>query len=129
MKIWIKLGMGYVTKRFSIDNEKILYRLVDELQIPLRAGKRLIDKGRVSLEGERVLLKGVRASGEVSVLFFEPTPITQLYAVFETPDFAVFEKPPFMLTHPNGFHTTECLLDSIRSLYGYNANAVHRLDF
>ncbi|MGE4398009.1 MAG: pseudouridine synthase [Campylobacterales bacterium] len=121
--------MAYEIKKFDINGEKLLYFMIEKLGITERAGKRLIDKGRVKLNGEVVAYKGVRAAGEVEVLFYEPTPSKQLIPVFEEDDFAVFEKPSFMLSHPNGFETQECLLDSIKKLYGYGANITHRLDY
>ena len=121
--------MGYTIKKFDINGEKLLYSMIKALDITERAGKRLIDKGRVKLDGETVTHKGLRASGEVEVLFYEPTPTNQLMPIFETDDFAVFEKPSFMLSHPNGFHVEECMLDSIKKLYGNTANVTHRLDF
>lgn len=121
--------MGYKIKKFELNGEKLLYFLVERLEITERAGKRLIDKGRVKLNGETVSHKGVRVYGDVEVLFYEPTPSIQLLPVFEEEEFAVFDKPPFMLSHPNGFHVEECLLDSAKKLYGNVANITHRLDF
>lgn len=121
--------VAYEIKRFDINGEKLLYYMVEQLGVSERVGKRLIDKGRVKLNGETVAYKGVRAIGSVEVLFYEPTPSLQLIPVFEEEDFAVFEKPSLMLSHPNGFETKECLLDSIKKLYGYAANITHRLDF
>ncbi len=121
--------MAYEIKTFDINGEKLLYFMIEKLGITERAAKRLIDKGRVKLNGDVVTHKGVRAIGKVEVLFYEPTPSEQLFPVFEEDDFAVFEKPPFMLSHPNGFETKECLLDSIKKLYGYGANITHRLDY
>lgn len=121
--------MGYKIKKFDINGEKILYFIIEKLSLPQRAAKRLIDKGRVKINGEIVTHKGVRAEGELEVLFYEPTPSNQLIPIFVANDFAVFEKPPFMLSHPNGFHVEECLLDSIKKLYGNIANITHRLDY
>ncbi len=121
--------MAYEIKRFDINGEKLLYFMIEQLGVTERVGKRLIDKGRVKLNGEMVVYKGIRAVGEVEVLFYEPTPSKQLIPVFEEDDFAVFEKPSGMLSHPNGFETEECILDSIKKLYGYGANITHRLDY
>lgn len=121
--------MGYEIKKFDINGEKILYFMIEKLGILERAAKRLIDKGRVKLNGETVTHKGARGEGVLEVLFYEPTPSNQLMPIFDTDDFAVFEKPSFMLSHPNGFHVEECLLDSIKKLYGNTANVTHRLDY
>ena len=81
--------MAYEIKKFDINGEKLLYHMVFVLGITERAGKRLIDKGRVKLNGEIVAQKGVRGFGIVEVLFYEPTPTNQLFPVFECDDFAV----------------------------------------
>jgi len=128
MKIWLNI-VAYEIKKFDINGEKLLYFMIEQLGVTERVGKRLIDKGRVKLNGDVVVYKGVRAVGEVEVLFYEPTPSIQLIPIFEEDDFAVFEKPSGMLSHPNGFETQECLLDSIKKLYGYGANITHRLDY
>jgi 23S rRNA pseudouridine1911/1915/1917 synthase len=121
--------VAYTIRKFDISGEKLLYFMIEQLGVTERVGKRLIDKGRVKLNGETVVYKGIRAVGEVEVLFYEPTPSKQLIPVFEEEDFAVFEKPSGMLSHPNSFETEECILDSIKKLYGYGANITHRLDY
>ena len=123
------MNVAYEIKTFDINGQKLVYHMVSVLSITERACKRLIDKGRVRLNGETVTQKGIRGEGVVEVLFYEPTPTKQLFPVFESDDFAVFDKPSFMLSHPNGFHVEECLLDSIKKLYGYGANITHRLDY
>ncbi len=119
--------MGFVTKEFEIKDTKILDFLVKELGFNLREAKRAIDRGRVSLNGKRVTEKSFRGSGILKCIVFEPNGYG-IKPIFETPHFAVFDKPSGVAIHPKKLANTKSLLDDVRSLYGNNANLVHRLD-
>ena len=119
--------MGFVTKEFEIKNQKILDFLVKELGFNIREAKRAIDRGRVSLNGKRVTEKSAKGSGTLKCIVFEPNGYG-LKPIFETPHFAVFDKPSGVAIHPKKLANTKSLLDDVRSLYGNNANLVHRLD-
>jgi len=119
--------MGFVTKDFEIKNQKILDFLVKELGFNIREAKRAIDRGRVSLNGKRVTEKSAKGSGTLKCIVFEPNGYG-LKPIFETPHFAVFDKPSGVAIHPKKLANTKSLLDDVRSLYGNNANLVHRLD-
>ncbi len=119
--------MGFVTKEFEIKDTKILDFLVKELGFNLREAKRAIDRGRVSLNGKRVTEKSFRGSGILKCIVFEPNGYG-IKPIFETIHFAVFDKPSGVAIHPKKLANTKSLLDDVRSLYGNNANLVHRLD-
>jgi len=119
--------MGFVTKEFEINNQKILDFLVKELKFNIREAKRAIDRGRVSLNGRRITEKSFRGSGKLKCIVFEPNGYG-LKPIFETSHFAVFDKPSGVAIHPKKLANTKSLLDDVRSLYGNNANLVHRLD-
>ena len=119
--------MGFVEKEFEINDTKILDFLVKELGFNLREAKRAIDRGRVSLNGKRVTEKSARGSGILKCIIFEPNGYG-LKPIFETTHFAVFDKPSGVAIHPKKLANTKSLLDDVRSLYGNNANLVHRLD-
>ena len=119
--------MGFVTKEFEIKDTKILDFLVKELGFNLREAKRAIDRGRVSLNGKRVTEKSARGSGKLKCIVFEPNGYG-LKPIFETTHFAIFDKPSGVAIHPKKLANTKSLLDDVRSLYGNNANLVHRLD-
>ena len=119
--------MGFVTKEFEINDQKILDFLVKELKFNIREAKRAIDRGRVSLNGRRITEKSFRGSGKLKCIVFEPNGYG-LKPIFETSHFAVFDKPSGVAIHPKKLANTKSLLDDVRSLYGNNANLVHRLD-
>ncbi|WP_457559938.1 RluA family pseudouridine synthase [Caminibacter sp.] len=119
--------MGFVLKEFEIKNEKILDFLVKKLGFSLREAKRAIDRGRVSLNGKRVTEKSFRGSGILKCIIFEPNGYG-LKPIFETTHFAVFDKPSGVAIHPKKLANTKSLLDDVRTLWGNDANLVHRLD-
>jgi 23S rRNA pseudouridine1911/1915/1917 synthase len=51
-----------------------------------------------------------------------------LKPIFETSHFAIFNKPSGVAIHPKKLANTKSLLDDVRSLWGNEANLVHRLD-
>jgi len=119
--------MGFVIKEFEIKNEKILDFLVKKLGFNLREAKRAIDRGRVSLNGKRVTEKSARGTGILKAIVFEANGYG-LKPIFETTHFGVFNKPSGVAIHPKKLANTKSLLDDVRSLWGNNANLVHRLD-
>ncbi|MDR2639632.1 MAG: RluA family pseudouridine synthase [Helicobacteraceae bacterium] len=100
--------------------------LMEALHIDRAKAQRLIDKGRVKLNGERLTIK-TEVTGVLSALVFDPKP-SGLKPFFITPDFAVFEKPVGVLAHPNGFDCDSTLLDDSRAIFGGAAQLCHRLD-
>jgi len=120
--------MPYVKKIFKLEQEqRINLFLVENLNLPLNVVSRLIDKGKVRLDGEVLGVKGKRAKGTLEVIYRAPLP-SGLKPIFSTQDFAIFDKPSGLLVHQNGFCQENTLLDDINYLYGPNANLVHRLD-
>jgi 23S rRNA pseudouridine1911/1915/1917 synthase len=105
---------------------KAVFALMDALNLDCAKAQRLIDKGRVQLNGERLSVKA-EITGVLSALVFDPKP-SGLRPCFAAPDFAVFEKPSGVLTHPNGFDCGGALLDDAKALFGANAQICHRLD-
>jgi 23S rRNA pseudouridine1911/1915/1917 synthase len=99
---------------------------MDALHIDRAKAQRLIDRGRVRLNGERLAIK-TEVEGVLSALVFEPNP-SGLTPFFTTSDFAVFEKPVGVLSHPNGFDCGPTLLDDARAIFGSAAQLCHRLD-
>ena len=119
--------MGFVVKEFEIKNEKVLDFLVHKLGFSLREAKRAIDRGRVSLNGEKVKEKSFKGSGVLKCIVFEPNGYG-LEPIFETTHFGVFDKPSGVAVHPKKLANTKSLLDDVRRLWGNDANLVHRLD-
>lgn len=106
---------------------KVNFYLAEKLNLPFSVISRMIDKGRVLINGERIVAKATPVMGKLEAMYHAPTP-SGLKPVFETGDFAVFDKPSGLLVHQNGFEVTESLVDDIKHLYGPLANLVHRLD-
>ncbi|MDR2033262.1 MAG: RluA family pseudouridine synthase [Helicobacteraceae bacterium] len=119
--------MGYRVCEIALERPKKAARaLMDALKIDRAKAQRLIDKGRVKLNGEKLSIK-TEVEGILSALVFEAN-ASGLKPFFVTPDFAVFEKPSGVLSHPNGFDCKSTLLDDARSIFGEEAQLCHRLD-
>lgn len=120
--------MAYKRIRFELNTPtKVNFFLVEQLNLPAKRISRMMDKGWVLINGERITAKGLRVMGILEVMYHEPTPIG-IQPIFETGDFAIFDKPSGLLVHQNSFDVTESLIDDIKHLYGAEANLVHRLD-
>ncbi len=120
--------MPYVKKTFELAiAQKINAFLVSALDLPANVVSRLIDKGKVSLNGKVVTAKGLSASGHLEVFYRAAEP-NVMEPIFSTDDFCVFDKPSGLLVHQNGLTAERTLLDDATYLYGANAHLVHRLD-
>ena len=120
--------MAYVKKDFFINESvKAWIFLVKELDCSQKIAQRIIDKRQLFCEDILVERKSQVVEGKISLLIYEPNP-KGLIPVFENEYFAVFEKPSGVLTHPKNRNTEYSLNDEIKSLFGKDANVVHRLD-
>ena len=120
--------MAYTYKTFTLTEPvKIMIFLTKELNLPWSIVARMVDKGRVLVDGRRIIQKAIPVMGKVEVLMHEASG-TGLKPIFQTNDFAVFNKPSGMIVHPNGFHVEESLVDEARATFGPTANVIHRLD-
>jgi len=89
--------------------------------------QKIVDKRRVFVEEEQLLKKSALIVGNIGVIVFEGNS-KGLLPIFETEDFAVFEKPSGVMMHPRKRSDGYTLNDEIKSLYGKDANAAHRID-
>jgi 23S rRNA pseudouridine1911/1915/1917 synthase len=119
--------MGFIVKEYDIKDEKVLDFLVKKLGFNIREAKRAIDRGRVSVNNQRITQKSQRATGKLKCIVFEPNGYG-LKPIFETTHFAIFDKPSGVAIHPKKLANTKSLLDDVRALWGNDANLVHRLD-
>lgn len=120
--------MAYTLKKFVLEKPTLAFRfLMDTFEIRMGEAQKMIDKRRVFIEGEQLLKKSSVISGNISVVVFEGES-RGLVPVFETEDFAVFEKPSGVMMHPRKRSDGYTLNDEIKSLYGNDANAAHRID-
>ena len=120
--------MGYARKKFYLhENIKAFKFLMENFNCSMREAQKWIDRKRVFYNGKILSAKNVNLKGEVEVIYFQPSPVG-LKPIFENDDFAVFDKPSGVLVHPNKLSDDYSLNDEIKSLFGKDANAVHRID-
>ena len=117
-----------MTKDFFLDEPKKAFRfLMDTFGVSMGEAQRMIDRKRVYVDKELLSTKSCMIRGEISVVVFEGDS-KGLKPIFETDDFAVFDKPSGVMIHPRKRSDGYTLNDEIKSLYGKDANAVHRID-
>jgi len=118
----------FVKKSFHIKEEILAFVfLIRQFGMSQGEAQRLIDRGRLLIEGRSMMDKSARISGEVEVVYFEPES-RGMKPLFSNRDFLLFEKESGVLVHPKTMQTPYSLLDEIRSFAGKDANAVHRID-
>jgi len=119
--------LGFVKEKFKINNEKLLDFLVRTFNLNEREAKKVVNRGRVGLDGERLKYYNKIYDGVLDIIYFKPEPLG-IKPIFEVEDFAIFDKPSGVAIHPKGFAHSQTLLDDVRFLYGKDANLAHRLD-
>jgi len=123
--------MPFMLKKFYIKNDegkKIQQFLIDNTQLNISNSQKLLAKGRVFDENNKVLQNGQKVKGNyIQVALFEGHS-RGLKPIFETEDFAVFDKPSGIMVHPTSRNTEYTLLDEIRYHFGDSANLAHRID-
>jgi len=123
--------MPFILKKFYIKNEtgkKIQQFLIDNTKLNISNSQKMLAKGRVFDENNKILQNGQKVKGEfIQVALFEGH-TRGLKPIFETEDFAVFDKPSGVMVHPTSRNTEYTLLDEIRYHFGENANLAHRID-
>jgi len=123
--------MPFMLKKFYIENEtgkKIQQFLIDNTKLNISNSQKMLAKGRVFDENNKILQNGQKVKGEfIQVALFEGH-TRGLKPIFETEDFAVFDKPSGVMVHPTSRNTEYTLLDEIRYHFGENANLAHRID-
>ncbi len=120
--------MGYVRKKFLVqENIKAFKFLMENFNCSMREAQKWIDRKRVFHNGEILTIKNINLKGEVEVIFFKPKS-RGLLPIFQSDDFVVYDKPSGVLVHPNKLCDEYSLNDEIKSLFGKDANVVHRID-
>jgi len=123
--------MPFVLKKFYIEddeNKKIQQFLIDNTNLNISNSQRMLARGRVFDENNKVLQNGQKVKGKfIQVALFEGK-TRGLSPIFETEDFAVFDKPSGVMVHPTSRNTEYTLLDEIRYHFGDTANLAHRID-
>ncbi len=123
--------MPFMLKKFYVENnidKKIQQFLIDNAKLNISNSQRLLSKGRVFDENNKVLQNGQKIKGIfIQIALFEGH-TRGLAPLFETKDFAIFDKPSGIMVHPTSRNTEYTLLDEIRYHFGGNANLAHRID-
>ncbi len=120
--------MGFVKEKFYTEKVRSFIFLMKNLNISQKEAQKIIDKGRLFVNGEPFMDKSGYVFGNVEVMVFKPEP-KGLMPIFKTHNFAIFNKPSGLLIHPKNRLTKNSLLDEARGLFGNSTNIVHRLDY
>lgn len=120
--------MPFVKKKLIVPlKQKAVFFLMNELGYAQRDAQRFISKGRVLVNGEKMLKTAGEIEGEIEFIYFEP--ITKgLQPTYEEKEFVVFDKPSGVLIHPQTKATPYSLIDELKYQFGMDANIAHRID-
>jgi len=114
-------------KMFAKEKQKAFLFLINELGYTQREAQRFISKGRVLVDGEKMLKTAGEVEGEFEFIYFEP--ITKgLVPAFVEEEFVLFDKPSGVLVHPQTKKTPYSLIDDLKYQFGRDANIAHRID-
>ena len=121
--------MPFVLKKFTIkEKKKIQQFLIDEADLNISISQKMLAKGRVFDENNKVLQNEQIVKGEyIQVAMFEGQ-TRGLKPIFNSKNFAIFDKPSGVMVHPTSRTTEYSLLDEIRYHFGESANLAHRID-
>ncbi len=100
---------------------------MNQFGYPQREAQRYISKGRVLVNGEKMLKTAGEIEGEIEFIYFEPKG-KGLTPTFIEEQFVVFDKPSGLLVHPQTKATPYSLIDELKSQFGMDANIAHRID-
>jgi len=120
--------LPFVKKKLFVEKkQRAVLFLINELGYTQREAQRFISKGRVLVDGEKMLKTAGEIEGEIEFIYFEP--ITKgLEPTFEEEEFVVFDKPSGVLVHPQTKATPYSLIDELKYQFGRDANIAHRID-
>jgi len=112
---------------FASKKQKAFLFLINELGYTQREAQRFISKGRVLVDGEKMMKTAGEVEGEFEFIFFDP--ITKgLKPTYVEEEFVVFDKPSGVLIHPQTKRTPYSLIDELKFQFGRDANIAHRID-
>ena len=120
--------MPFVKKKMFIkEKKKAFLFLIDELGYTQKEAQRFISKGRILVNGEKMMKTAGEIEGEFEFIFFEP--ITKgLVPSHVEEEFVLFDKPSGVLIHPQTKATPYSLIDELKYQFGRDANIAHRID-
>ena len=116
-----------IKKMFASKKQKAFLFLINELGYTQKEAQRFISKGRILVNGEKMMKTAGEVEGEFEFIFFEP--ITKgLQPTYVEEEFVVFDKPSGVLIHPQTKRTPYSLIDELKFQFGRDANIAHRID-
>ena len=120
--------MPFVKKDYFVkEKQRAVFYLMNELGYSQRESQRFISKGRVLVDGEKMVKTAGEIEGEIEFIYFEPiTKGLVPHAVHE--EFVLFDKPSGVLIHPQTKKTPYSLIDDLKYQFGRDANIAHRID-
>jgi len=120
--------MPFVKKKYIVTpKQKAVFYLMNEFGYPQREAQRYISKGRVLVNGEKMIRTAGEIEGEIEFIYFDP--ITKgLVPAYIEEEFVVFDKPSGVLIHPQTKKTPYSLIDELKYQFGRDANIAHRID-
>jgi len=120
--------LPFVKNKYIVKiKQRAVFYLMNELGYTQRESQRFISKGRVLVNGEKMVKTAGEIEGEIEFIHFEP--ITKgLEPTYESQEFVVFDKPSGVLVHPQTKRTPYSLIDELKYQYGRDANIAHRID-
>ncbi|MEA3369816.1 MAG: RluA family pseudouridine synthase [Campylobacterota bacterium] len=120
--------MPFVKKKLYVkEKQRAVLYLIKELGYAQREAQRFISKGRVLVNGEKMLKTAGEIEGEIEFIYFDP--ITKgLEPTYVEEEFVVFDKPSGVLIHPQTKATPYSLIDELKNQFGMDANIAHRID-
>jgi len=120
--------MPFVKKKFFVEKrQRAVFFLMNEFGLRQRDAQRFVSKGRVLVNGEKMLKASGEIEGEIEYIYFEP--ITKgLEPTFVHDEFVLFDKPSGVLIHPQTKATPYSLIDELKNQFGMDANIAHRID-
>ena len=120
--------MPFVKKKFIVPiRQKAVFYLMNEFAYPQREAQRYISKGRILVNGEKMLKTAGEIEGEIEFIYFEPIS-KGLEPTYVEDEFVVFDKPSGVLIHPQTKATPYSLIDELKFQFGMDANIAHRID-
>jgi len=120
--------MPFVKKKFLVpQRQKAQLFLMKEFGLRQREAQRFISKGRVLVNGEKMLHSAGEIEGEIEYIYFEPE-TKGLLPTHIDEEFVVFDKPSGVLIHPQTKATPYSLIDELKNQFGMDANIAHRID-
>ncbi len=116
-----------IKKMFAKEKQKAFLFLIKELGYSQKESQSFISRGRVLVNGEKMVKTAGEVEGEFEFIYFEP--ITKgLKPTFVEEEFVVFDKPSGLLVHPQTKKTPYSLIDELKFQFGRDANIAHRID-